>query len=485
MKKKIILLLPIILLLSTFVSATNITACQQNILTDNGNYVVTQDLIDTTQSSCLIITGNNNTIDFQNHSVDTIYTPTFYGIDVSGNNNILKNIRITSSNYTNTIRLDGPKNTIQDSYIKTALGSSIYLKTADNSKIINTIAYTTNDCGQDITIEGSDNIIIDGYNNNERTALGCEERSLLFTGNNYNNTIKNSEFNSGLLTPIVLGNGFSDITNDFIINNNVLQKIKIKSGTSDGSLIYNNHFLNNNPFVTVGGYDTADGIFLNTTIQSQERIYSFGNEISGNFYGGYSEDCIDADINGFCDNSLTSGGATDYNPLTDLPPDFIEPESFDVIGGDTNIIINRNFDGLIDDSLITLAVYEENETDLLNTSNSLLLIEDFAGNETSIGTSGLANDNYILVASRTITGLKAKAVYIIIDQPTEQELLIISRNTLITIVITSMILFILINMFGGVLEGKVSNEKLSYYYGLLNKILIITIIISLITYLLI
>lgn len=476
MKKNMLIITLMILIILPITLATDLSSCQA-IATTGGTYTVTQDLIDNTQSICLTITGNNNIIDFQGHKFDSNH-PTNIGIYVVGNNNTIKNLLMTNTNYSDSIYFSGTDNKLYDSIIRST-STAININTAQKTIIDNVTAYTNNDCSQDIYITDSDGTIINNFNNLPRTALGCEDRSILII-NTDNVTISNSEINQGIFYSIQLGNGFSDIENNHKIFNNILQRIKFKGGTTDGTIIYNNKFLNNNPiYLAGGGYDDATGNYLNTTPQTGERIYSFGNEISGNYYVGYSEDCLDTDLNGFCDNPLISTGLTDNNPLTDLPPDFIEPQSLDTITGDVNIIVKRDYGLITDDSNMTLAVYANDETNLLNTSNAILLIENFTGNETSLGTSGLNSDTYILVVSREITGLRGKGIFIVVDNPTQEEILAGLRNGVLTLLTATMIILILFNIFSTIV---LNNENIDFkkYYLLVNKVLIIIAIITII-----
>ncbi len=88
-----------------------------------------------------------------------------------------------------------------------------------------------------------------------------------------------------------------------------------------------NNFLNN----TVNYYNADSGSsytainYLNTTKQVDDRIYSDGNLIGGNYWAnltgsGFSDSCTDSDKDGFCDNyyNFSNGDsiAIDYLPLS-------------------------------------------------------------------------------------------------------------------------------------------------------------------------
>ena len=87
---------------------------------------------------------------------------------------------------------------------------------------------------------------------------------------------------------------------------------------------YINHIYNNlfNNTVGFNSYGTVSSNEFNTTQQTGERIYGFGDEIGGNYYTnpsgtGYSDTCTDSDQNGFCDDTYTVVDSVyDYLPLS-------------------------------------------------------------------------------------------------------------------------------------------------------------------------
>ena len=92
---------------------------------------------------------------------------------------------------------------------------------------------------------------------------------------------------------------------------------------------YNNLFNETTPF-TIGFSLITPYWGMNTTMQNGTRIYGLGPYIGGNYYtnstnDGFSDTCADADMNGFCDSTITFCQGpfmcgTDYLPLSNEYP---------------------------------------------------------------------------------------------------------------------------------------------------------------------
>jgi parallel beta-helix repeat protein len=119
------------------------------------------------------------------------------------------------------------------------------------------------------------------------------------------NTLSNITANFNSAAGIALMRSDSNTIKNSIIQGNSQYGIYLfRAGSSGANLIYNNLFNN-----TVNFYFsvTIYANYWNTTRQEGTRIYSFGNEIGGNYWTnpegtGYSDTCTDADKDGFCDD---------------------------------------------------------------------------------------------------------------------------------------------------------------------------------------
>jgi nitrous oxidase accessory protein NosD len=86
---------------------------------------------------------------------------------------------------------------------------------------------------------------------------------------------------------------------------------------------YNNSFYNNLFNVSSIYFDGTNINYWNTTRQIGSRVYSAGTEIGGNYWtnatgNGYSDTCIDADVDGFCDDPyVLDANNADYLALSD------------------------------------------------------------------------------------------------------------------------------------------------------------------------
>jgi len=253
-------------------SYTEITGCTQ--ITSPGEYKLTQDIIDSTAEKCIVIQVDNVVLNCQGHTIDGIGTPGSIGIDIGS---VINNVNIT-----NCIIRDWD------------LG--VYLEPfySENINLINN-TFTSNFIGVNLfQLEYSD-IINNTFYQNTRAGLyftyGCQLNihDNIFRDNNYG-----IEFYQAPDCGIEAIPGY----------------------------IYNNIFNN-----TVNVYFdeiTTYYYYWNVTKQLGNNIWnSFLGYIGGNLWtnpnnNGYSDTCVDADYNGFCDQpyNITSDGSNiDYLPI--------------------------------------------------------------------------------------------------------------------------------------------------------------------------
>jgi parallel beta-helix repeat protein len=114
-------------------------------------------------------------------------------------------------------------------------------------------------------------------------------------------------------------------SSNYTIKNSIIQgnsQYGIYLSWAGANLIYNNLFNNTNNLYFYGIYPN----YWNTTRQAGTRVYSFGNEIGGNYWtnpdgNGYSDTCTDADKDGFCDDPyVLATDNVDYLALSDEYP---------------------------------------------------------------------------------------------------------------------------------------------------------------------
>jgi parallel beta-helix repeat protein len=149
--------------------------------------------------------------------------------------------------------------------------------------------------------------------------------------------VQNCDYN-GIYIPWVLNNSIENVTiyncsRGFYLwwaNYTKISNSKIQNCTygiylweSTNNSIYNNLFNNTNNFYFYGDIYVNS---WNTTRQTGTRVYSFGNEIGGNYWtnptgNGYSDTCTDADKDGFCDDPyVLATDNVDYLALSDEYP---------------------------------------------------------------------------------------------------------------------------------------------------------------------
>jgi len=280
-------------------SYTPITNCTQ--ITQPGEYRLTQDIIDSSASICIDIQSNDVILDCQGHIVDGTRNLWTLGISISGSNVTIKNcivrdwfdgihvssnntlLNITAySNMDNGILVGGAYNTLIN-VTSDSNGDGIYIQSGYNT-LLNITA--TNNRNYGVFIYQGDNILSNIIANFNSYGIGV---------NGVNNEIVNS-----------------------IIQDNSQYGIYIVTGSS--SIIYNNIFNNTNNLRFGQIYQN----YWNTTLQPGTNIWNSSlGYIGGNLWtnpnnNGYSDTCVDANYDGFCDQPydlLGDGSNIDYLPI--------------------------------------------------------------------------------------------------------------------------------------------------------------------------
>lgn len=296
-----VFLVSLIFLIPFSKASTEISDCS-TLNSAGATYLLTADIIDSTNYTCMEITANNVILDCQGHTIDSNGVNGQYAIyddmSVATNTNI----------------------TIKNCIITDWTGAGMYLRRNGNDSIYNN------------TITNVNWAIINRIN---------------LDNSIYNNTISGNNYNLEFVD-----------SSDNLIYDNIVTNAKYTGVVIDGSSnnsFYNN-FFNNTDSQDVS-FVTDSGNYWNTTNQIGTRVYSRGTNIGGNYYAysngaGYSDTCTDANQDGFCDTpyDVCSGGCvtnnTDYLPLTNIPPPVYSKNSSDSITyGEsvlTNIIIAYN-----------------------------------------------------------------------------------------------------------------------------------------------
>jgi len=168
------------------------------------------------------------------------------------------------------------------------------------------LSYITFSNISNVNISGDVGIVLGSSGNNEFSRI----------------KIKDGVYSAGM--GILLSGASNNIFRDSIIERNFGDSydILLMSG-SDNNKFYNNLF-NSSLFDFSGGSSNE----FNTTRQNGTRIYSYGNEIGGNYWtnitgNGYSDTCTDVNQTGFCDDAYDIVGDRsnyDYLALSDEHP---------------------------------------------------------------------------------------------------------------------------------------------------------------------
>jgi parallel beta-helix repeat protein len=274
----------------------NVSTC--SILDQVGaTYYLTADIVNSTNTTCMNITANNVTLDCQGYTIDGQYIEDTYGINIFRNSE-------TNTNFTieNCVLSDWDK--------------GIYLSSAQNNTIGNNTLNHNKYYGISLGWKAKSNLIIGNtITNNYGDGIYCG--SYCRYNNITNNTISGGNYNGIRLSGGTCGDG-----------NNIFYNV-IKGNSQAGiyeeydcknSNIYNNFFNNTNNVVF---YQlTLATNYWNTTYQSETNIWNSSlGYIGGNLWttptnNGFSDTCIDANYDGFCDSSYTlATDNVDYLPI--------------------------------------------------------------------------------------------------------------------------------------------------------------------------
>ena len=338
--------------------------------TPGETYVLTQDIVNSTNTTCFNITANNIVLDCQGHLVDGDGTNGVDGIRIL--RAMPENVNITIKNCS-----------FQDWF-----NAGIYTLRADNVTIENCTFMRNQDEGIEIEdswyylikdVEfrngGDDGIFVYGKNfariaayitiENVRSYNNSGEAIQIW--DTYNSTIKNYEsvndyvgidlnpaynvtvINATIKNAIYSGirlSGDNNTITDSIITNS---STGIRICVANYNLIYDNLFNNTVNFNSSGCANIGSNYF-NTTKQSGTNIMG-GNYIGGNFWAkpdvtGFSETCADSDYDSICDQAynvttdsactpgVDCGDNTDYLPLTTPEPVQLlirKPDSYEIL----------------------------------------------------------------------------------------------------------------------------------------------------------
>jgi parallel beta-helix repeat protein len=270
-------------------------------------YILTQDIIDSTASTCIGIQADNVTLDCQGHIIGGIGLGSgATGIGNNRRNVTIKNCKIYQWNV--GIMFSSASNSYISNIEFKSNGDGIWFYVSNNNFIENSTFYLNSYSG--IRLQSSD------YNTITNCKFSENSYGVYFYGSSYN-ILKNS-----------------------IITDSSNAGIGMMAASSN--LIYNN-ILNNtvNVQYQYPGYPTAWCNYWNSELRAGTNIVG-GPYIGGNYWtnpngAGYSDSCIDSDKNGICDNPYDftsqlggmSCGDIDYYPLsiqyvptttTTLPP---------------------------------------------------------------------------------------------------------------------------------------------------------------------
>jgi len=304
-------------LISNVYAATPISSCVN--ITQPGEYYLTQDIIDSNATTCIIINSDNVQLDCRGYSI-IAYNPSdfnFYyetAIYVNGSYISILNCNIGAYEHfgwTYGIRVYDGHTDINISYIyMDFIGYGMEVRYGSNVRITNGYFRGVPLYIYDVFSSYIYNLTIDG--------LGGSIPCIELWG------VTNTIVSNLVITRCYYGISLQYGTENCQIVNNTIYNVNI--AFADWTYGYTSNFIYNNIINVTNKYFYGSGFieYWNTTLQPGYNIWNSSlGYIGGNLWtnsngNGYSDTCVDANFDGFCDQPydlLGDGTNIDYLPI--------------------------------------------------------------------------------------------------------------------------------------------------------------------------
>jgi parallel beta-helix repeat protein len=286
-KVSLTIIIGILMLAGSAGAATNVSAC--TTISSPGTYILTQDIINSSASECIIINASNVVFDGQGYTIDGTDTSGTYGVRVYNSTTTLTNVTVKN-------------------LIVTDWGYGIYYNSTQNGSIENNTANSNPYYG--IYLYSSSNNIL-----TSNSATG-NYRGIYFDSSS-NNTLTDNTVNSNSDTGIVIGASSNNTITNNTANSNIWTGIKLSSSSNSNTIsnntansnqygIYlrtssNSNVLTNN----IANSNTITGICLD--LSSNSNILT-GNTANSNQYGIYLD--FSSNRNTISNNTANSNNNT-------------------------------------------------------------------------------------------------------------------------------------------------------------------------------
>jgi len=305
-------------LISNVYAATPISGC--TVINSPGEYYLTQDIIDTDVSTCIVINSDNVQLDCRGYSI-IAYNPSnlnfYYDTAISVNGNYVSILNCNIGAYApfmwiNGIDLGGGFSDINVSYIYVnSTNSPVYTNYNNNVRITN-------------------GYIVGGYSGLALGSYNFYVYNLTLKGLGGLYGVKLVSLSNSIISNLVISGYYYAFnlwygTFDCQIVNNVIYNVN--TAFSDWTYGYGANFIYNNIINVTNRYFYSSNFmhYWNTTLTEGTNIVG-GPYIGGNYWGksdgtGYSDTCVDANYDGICDNPyILATDNIDYLPLTRYAP---------------------------------------------------------------------------------------------------------------------------------------------------------------------
>ncbi len=306
------MILVLLLLAGGAGAATPISSC--TTIATPGEYVLNQNIINSSEGTCIAIKSNDVVFDGAGYIIDGIDIYSTFGVFVYDSTTGLPNVtvkNVTVTDWDTGIKYESVVNgSITNNTANSNREWGIFLQSSHNIMLIGNIASNNS---EGIELIDSTSNTLSGNNASKNDYNGIR---LAFSGN-ANNTfignIVNSNQGGIILGAGIYGGSTYNILNGNIVSNNGIG-IMLPSFSND-NVVYNNYFNNTNNFEINNSTNT-----WNTTKTPGTNLIS-GQYLGGNVWAnpggtGFSQTCADGNSDGICDSSYTlDSNNIDYLPL--------------------------------------------------------------------------------------------------------------------------------------------------------------------------
>ena len=356
--------------------ATPISAC--TAISSPGTYVLTQNIINSTNSTCISITSNNVVLNGAGYKIDGVDVTSTYGVYVYNQTTPLKNVTVKNLK-------------VMDWYFGiyySALNGSIANNTASNNfNGIYLNSTNNNNLNGNRVLKNFNGIYLSSSSNNSLSGNNVSKNS----NGIYLNSTSNNNLNGNRVANNDLGIYLSSSSNNSLNGNDVSNNTKgiylnsTSNNNLDGNRVANNDlgiYLSSSSNNSLNGNDVSNntkGIYLNSTSNNNLNDNIVANNLNGIYLSSSSNNSLNGNdvsknSNGIYLNSTSNNNLDGNRVANNLNGIYLSSSSNNNLSGNN---VSKNSNGIY----------------LNSTSNNNLDGNRVANNDLGIYLSSSSNNN--------------------------------------------------------------------------------------------